>query len=138
MKEEVRQAYRTACAADKFGNDKLTMNYADNYYHYTLYYYDAAGRLIKTVPPKGVDMNPAFTRSSTPSHTYVSTFEYNSAGQIIKETVPDGGISIYSYNDRGLLRATQNARQAANGRASIFNYDKLQRIKETVDIDHSA
>lgn len=138
MKDEVRKEYRAKCAANKFGNDKLTVNYTDNFYHYTLYYYDAAGRLIKTVPPKGVKIDQSYTRSSTPNHEYVSTFEYNSAGQIIKETVPDGGVTNYSYNDKGLLRASQNARQAAAGRATVYNYDSRQRIKETVEIDHAA
>lgn len=34
------------------------MNYNLHEYHYTLYYYDQAGNLIKTVPPEGVNPLP--------------------------------------------------------------------------------
>jgi len=30
------------------------LNHAPNEYHYTLYYYDQAGNLVKTIPPVGV------------------------------------------------------------------------------------
>jgi RHS repeat-associated protein len=138
MEQEVRSAYKEKCSAKNFVNDKLTIKYADNYYHYTLYYYDVTGKLIKTVSPKGVDMNPTYTRASTPQHTFVSTFEYNSYGQVIKETVPDGGSTVYAYNTRGQLRAVQTAKQAADERISIINYDALQRIKETKEIARFA
>ena len=138
MEQEVRSAYKEKCSAKNFVNDKLTIKYADNYYHYTLYYYDVTGKLIKTVSPKGVDMSPTYSRASTPQHTFVSTFEYNSYGQVIKETVPDGGSTVYAYNTRGQLRAVQTAKQAADGRVSIINYDALQRIKETKEIARSA
>jgi RHS repeat-associated protein len=48
-----RQAYTTRCLNVQAG---LTMT-ADLYeYHYTLYYYDQSGNLVKTIPPEGVKL----------------------------------------------------------------------------------
>jgi RHS repeat-associated protein len=135
---DVRAAYTDACNARKPLDDALTVTYPDKFYHYTLYYYDIAGRLIKTVSPKGVDFNNGYTRSSQPNHQFVTRFEYNSAGQIIKEETTDGGITLYAYNKRGQLRAVQNARQRAANRYSIVNYDYLQRVKSSMEIDAAA
>jgi hypothetical protein len=35
-------------------NEKFSYTYTPKEYHYTLYYYDQAGSLVQTVPPKGV------------------------------------------------------------------------------------
>ncbi|MBN8785275.1 MAG: hypothetical protein J0G98_19605 [Terrimonas ferruginea] len=34
--------------------ETFTASYLPKEYHYTLYYYDQAGNLVKTVPPAGV------------------------------------------------------------------------------------
>ncbi|TKC55286.1 RHS repeat protein, partial [Pedobacter hiemivivus] len=46
-------AYVNLCASAK-ANVKMLM--AQQVYHYTLYYYDQAGNLIRTVPPEGVNV----------------------------------------------------------------------------------
>lgn len=54
--EEVKRVYRAEyikdCAATK---GKLSITHTENEYHYTLYYYDQAGNLVRTVPPEGVE-----------------------------------------------------------------------------------
>ncbi len=44
-------AYRTRC---RFAKPSMTITVPFQEYHYTLYYYDQAGNLVKTVPPQGV------------------------------------------------------------------------------------
>ncbi|WP_346320983.1 RHS repeat-associated core domain-containing protein [Chitinophaga sp. YIM B06452] len=52
-KRKFRQDYIAACSQTK-PSLKLTAKEGD--YHYTLYYYDQAGQLVKTVPPAGVQL----------------------------------------------------------------------------------
>ncbi|WP_423735448.1 RHS repeat-associated core domain-containing protein [Chitinophaga caseinilytica] len=53
--EEEKRIYRakyiSECAASKA---KLSVQQTPQEYHYTLYYYDQAGNLVRTVPPEGV------------------------------------------------------------------------------------
>ncbi|WP_126243474.1 RHS repeat-associated core domain-containing protein [Chitinophaga rhizosphaerae] len=52
VKRQYRQDYISACGKAAGG---LKVTYASTgTYHYTLYYYDQAGNLVKTVPPEGV------------------------------------------------------------------------------------
>jgi len=53
VRRDFRNAYLTKCLNVQ---PKLTMT-ADLYeYHYTLYYYDQSGSLVKTIPPEGVHL----------------------------------------------------------------------------------
>lgn len=83
--------------------------YTDKEYHFTLYYYDQAGNLIKTVPPEGVEMLPL--ENSNPNatalknqiksdrtnnthtvfthHRMATQYEYNSLNQLVKQSMPD-------------------------------------------------
>lgn len=51
--EEFEKAYVEG--AMQSVKEKFTEKHLDKEYHYTLYYYDRAGNLLQTVPPKGVD-----------------------------------------------------------------------------------
>lgn len=110
-------------------------------YHYTLYYYDMAGNLIKTVPPKGV--NPIYRQSwldsveaakSTggylvPQHSMVTRYSYNSLNQVVIQKTPDAGSSKFFYDRLGRLTLSQNAKQAASGNTYSYTfYDSLGRI----------
>jgi len=48
---EFKDAYRTTC---RYASASLTLEAPYQEYHYTLYYYDQAGNLVRTVPPEGV------------------------------------------------------------------------------------
>ncbi|MBI3138218.1 MAG: hypothetical protein HYZ15_06510 [Sphingobacteriales bacterium] len=116
-------------------------------FHYTLYYYDMAGNLVKTVPPKGV--NPVFRQSwldsveaakttgtwLVPQHRLVTRYNYNSLNQVTLQRSPDGGISKFWYDRLGRLAVSQNAKQAAQGTVySYTQYDKFGRITEVGQI----
>ncbi len=52
-KKKFREAYIATCSAAKAN---FTLETQQNIYHYTLYYYDQVGNLIRTVPPAGVNI----------------------------------------------------------------------------------
>lgn len=108
-------------------------------YHFTLYYYDQSGNLVKTVPPKGVKLlddlqvsslisNPA--QYIVPDHTLVTVYKYNSLNQVVWQSTPDGGISHFWYDEKGRLSASRNAVQLAKNAFSYTAYDVLGRIIE--------
>ena len=111
-------------------------------YHYTLYYYDQAGNLIKTVPPEGVHHirrdtwmdSVKLAREQgevlTPAHTLATTYRYNSLNQVISQHSPDGGLSKFWYDRLGRLVVSQNAQQRIDGNYSYTLYDQLGRITE--------
>ncbi len=114
-------------------DDKITLQYDIQAYQYTLYYYDRAGNLVRTVAPNGARSDIPDRASRPLQHTFVSTYDYNSLGQMVKQSSPDGGTSNYLYNDLGQLRFSQNARQIAESpqRYSYTKYDNLGRTIES-------
>jgi RHS repeat-associated protein len=116
-------------------------------YHYTLYYYDQASNLIKTVPPKGVvpiyrqtwidSVETAKTNGTTliPTHTLVTRYSYNALNQVNIQKTPDGGVSSFWYDRLGRLAISQNARQKTLGNIySYTQYDSLGRITQVGEI----
>ncbi|MES2780604.1 MAG: hypothetical protein V4651_11960, partial [Bacteroidota bacterium] len=80
--------------------------YDDKEYHYTLYYYDQAGNLVKTIPPEGVAMLNITSSADAIStqiksgralgiqkvyteHRMPSTYIYNSLNQLVYQSIPD-------------------------------------------------
>lgn len=137
--------------------ENLTMNYTNNDYHYTLYYYDQAGNLARTVPPQGVapiNLTATYSGPTTfgaaikadranygtsskqvyTNHRYITTYKYNSLNQLISQTTPDAGTSKFYYDNLGRLVASQNAEQkfqspsSSNNIYSYTKYDELGRI----------
>src|SRR6202012_2949936 len=51
---DFEQRYLSKCM-QAYRHESFTVTHAESEYHYTLYYYDQAGNLLKTVPPAGVD-----------------------------------------------------------------------------------
>jgi hypothetical protein len=98
-----RQRYVDYCMSTQ---EKLYTNYNDRQHHYTLYYYDLAGNLIKTIPPGGVDLLPITstndavniqinndrnngTKTVFTSHRLQTRYEYNSLNQLVAQYTPD-------------------------------------------------
>lgn len=105
------------------------LKYELGYYHYTLYYYDRAGNLVQTVPPK--EVNTASTnRLQHPVHGLPSQYQYNSLQELVSQNNPDGGETKFYYNRKGQLRFSRNAQQIDDGTLSYTRYDKLGRIAE--------
>ncbi|PSL46025.1 hypothetical protein CLV51_1031, partial [Chitinophaga niastensis] len=53
VKRDFRNQYVSVCSGTR---TKVSLNTSQQVYHYTLYYYDQAGNLLRTVPPEGVDL----------------------------------------------------------------------------------
>lgn len=82
-------------------SESLMLEYTDTKKLYTLYYYDQAGNLVRTVPPSGVaalddtqetqaetdlknNGNSVFT-----DHQLATTYTYNSLNQLVSQDLPD-------------------------------------------------
>ncbi|MEZ0130272.1 hypothetical protein AB9T88_11105, partial [Flavobacterium sp. LBUM151] len=143
--------------------ENFNMNYSDKEYQYTLYYYDQAGNLTKTVAPEGVkrlsatDNAAALTLNQSinnfrnspgtlenpallPEHSFKTEYKYNSLNQLVWQQTPDGGITRFAYDKLGRIIASQNAKQIdatiepGLQRFSYTNYDYLGRIIEAGEI----
>jgi RHS repeat-associated protein len=127
--------YVITCASADSVKDTLSLSYPQGYYNYTLYYYDRAGNLVRTVPPAGVNYNDSLgvlvtKRSQHNYHSFVTKYKYNSLKQLVQQQTPDGGISYFWYDYKGELRVSQNAKQKAANKYSYTKYDNLGRITE--------
>jgi YD repeat-containing protein len=125
--------------------DTLTLCTGEQKYQYTLYYYDRAGNLERTVPPAGVTPlassalpTVASSRNSNtivsaaiPAHTKVSRYYYDAQNKLIEQQTPDGGITYFFYDAAGRLVFSQNSKQRPNGLYSYTLYDKQGRPFET-------
>ncbi len=96
-------AYRAKCLGTV---ENFTTTFTDKEYHFTLYYYDQAGNLIKTVPPEGVGplqitnttsgvgLQIATDRANKTQtvftqHRLATHYEYNSLNQLVRQSMPD-------------------------------------------------
>ena len=144
---EFDNRYRVKCLqAYKYENFTVTHQVSE--FHYTLYYYDQAGNLLKTIPPKGVNPNRGTTwlnevkvkrasgETQLPGHTMATGYRYNTLNQVMAQQTPDAGKSEFWYDRLGRLAISQNAMQkavsatAANRLYSYTKYDVLGRITE--------
>lgn len=122
--------------------EKFTMKHDLSEYHYTLYYYDQAGNLVKTVPPAGVVVNrnrgwldqvmAARTNGTSlvPAHGKLTHYRYNTLNQVVAQQTPDAGQSHFWYDRLGRMVVSQNALQAATKAYSYTLYDELGRVTE--------
>lgn len=153
LKLEFKNNYIEHCLNN--ASERAGIKLREHQYHYTLYHYDLAGNLIKTVPPAGVnylDLDETETtqlennrKVYNPSqhiyseHTLSSRYRYNSLNQPVWQQTPDGGVSKFWYDKLGRLVASQNAKQQAVGNQYSYTlYDSLGRIREVGEIVSSA
>lgn len=153
-----QNGYKDQCYASINETFKRQYNGADEY-NYTLYYYDEAGNLQRTVPPNGVDVGllsavvtplalnstqfPAYSNASGVDVSYVSDYRFNSYNQPVKEKTVDGGETNYIYDPLGRILASQNAKQLAmsssgNYYYSYSLYDSRGRINQTGQVKLAA
>ena len=136
-------AYEEACAgAFNADNETFQMVAPFAQHHYTLYYYDQAGNLVQTVPPKGVKKlghSDATTVSNAPGqgayfpeHELKTIYHYNSLNQTTWQSTPDGGALELFYDQLGRLVFSQDAHQATLGMVYSYTvYDALGRVSES-------
>ena len=145
-----RKNYKATCL--NVLEEKATIQYSEYEYHHTLYYYDQAGSLIKTVPPAGVKyLNATEIENAnkhrngvsgysrvTPDHEKITNYRYNTLKALITQHTPDGGQSTFWYDALGRLTYSQNAKQAATNHYSYTLYDNLSRPIEVGEIKNAT
>ncbi len=141
LAQQFEEAYRAKCLGVQ-NAEVFKVNYGTSEYHYTLYYYDMAGNLVKTVPPKGVrpDFSTTYTTqvetdrangvNNLRPHEFITEYRYNGLNQVVQQKSPDGGTSSFWYDRLGRLVISQNAQQATDNNYSYTKYDPLGRIAE--------
>ncbi len=152
--------YTIKCMENIKTRETFTAEYTLNEFMYTLYYYDQAGNLIKTVSPEGVIphsttdaafytdiknhrinpydavLNPLGTVHKNVDHTLVTQYKYDSYNNLIWQSTPDGGVTNFWYDKLGRLVLSQNAKQLALGNVYSYTlYDPLGRIYEVGEIE---
>jgi RHS repeat-associated protein len=145
--EEEKRKFRDKYMAKCLGADPYLESETILYeYHYTLFYYDLNGNLVKTIPPAGVvyldDASIASLQADrsqyiVPAHTLATVYKYNSFNQKIEQTTPDGGTSYFWYDRLARLVISQNEEQrnpvvgANANRYSYTLFDQFGRVKES-------
>jgi RHS repeat-associated protein len=143
IKNSFEEKYLAKCL-QVYKYESFTVTRPVSEFHYTLYYYDQAGNLVKTVPPAGV--NPVYRQTwldsvatartnntkLVPTHTLYTTYRYNTLNQVVAQKTPDAGTSSFWYDRLGRLVVSQNAKQFAQATKlySYTGYDALGRITE--------
>lgn len=149
-KAEYIRNYLAKCLEAK---ETMTMQYLLSEYHFTLYYYDRAGNLVRTVPPHAVEplaqsdlptvvsARAAGTALRPTHNTYVTTgtgldnwslgtqYAYNSLNAVSTQKTPDGGTTQFWYDNLGRVALSKNAVQTGNT-YSYTRYDHQGRITE--------
>ncbi|MBQ0734997.1 RHS repeat domain-containing protein [Aquimarina celericrescens] len=109
---------------DTYTPGAIRIRCKENYYDYSLNYYDKAGRLLS---------------SKQPLNHLESTFQYNSIGQLETTTSPDEGDASFKYRRDGQIRFSQNSKQKdpnedgniSDAEFSYTNYDLRARPIES-------
>ncbi|MBC7383498.1 MAG: hypothetical protein H7296_11005 [Bacteroidia bacterium] len=129
--------------------ETFTAGYKEAMHHFTLYYYNQAGNLVKTVPPNGVtlltvsqvalaktNMLNNYNSMFYAPHSMLSQFWYNSLDQLREQSQPDhDGKGIFFYDYLGRMVASQNAQQQSQNKYSYTLYDAVGRIYEVGELN---
>lgn len=154
LKDKFIKDYTAHCLGiAKSTNEQLVMSYVLDEFKYTLYYYDQAGNIVKTVPPEGVDVitNPVDLqkvkdyRNGTiqtpfyPAHRMITRSTYDSYENNLETETPDGGLVMYWINRKNQIVNSQTSvqRQQSPKHYSYFIYDLIGRLKEAGDMENS-
>ena len=152
-----RGLYPDHCLAN-IKTDEMTISYENGEFLFTLYYYDQAGNLVRTVPPAGV--SPLEDEGSLtqvrkyrqtvdsyenmdgfvhPGHTMVSHYRYNTLDQVTVSSQPDhdGESEIY-YDILSRPVLSRNPEQRARSTYSYTLYDDQGRIIETGQVYNTS
>ncbi|MCR5498390.1 MAG: hypothetical protein K6F48_11190 [Paludibacteraceae bacterium] len=101
LRTSITDQYLSKCFGG-LSTEVFNMSYNEYEHHYTLYYYDQAGNLVRTVPPAGVefvdvDANRSALESDLKNgtqnvfthHRLETRYVYNSLNQLIYQYMPD-------------------------------------------------
>ncbi|MFM2267227.1 MAG: hypothetical protein RL757_668, partial [Bacteroidota bacterium] len=155
-KREFVAWYNQKCIDGAKEKESFTFIAPMKMHHYTLYYYDQAGNLVKTVPPAGVVLlTPAQCQAVEnlrksgenfdagyhpqwgtvrPYHHLKTLYWFNSLNQVIKQNTGEAGDAHFWYDALGRLVLSQNAKQYDEGKLSYTKFDALGRTIEVGQI----
>ena len=149
--------YKSHCM--DYLQEHLVIKSSSSEFLYTLYYYDQADNLIKTVPPQGVvpimdslrldsvrlyrqnvarydTVLPGFIR---PDHKMVTNYRYNTLNQIIQSRLPDhDGDAVVYYDILARPIFSQDAQQKISDKYSYTLYDEMSRVIEVGQVQNST
>ncbi|MGV3610306.1 MAG: DUF6443 domain-containing protein, partial [Fluviicola sp.] len=153
--EKFKTEYLAKCAS-AFTSENLSYTGASNNYQYTLFYYDQAGNLVRTVAPQGINMLPPSQNAAVnyarehandlptpaprviPTHTFETYYTYNSFDQVENTSNPDQvGSTVFFYDFYGRSVASQDPEQAALNQYSYVLYDAQGRPVESGQINRT-
>ena len=77
-----------------------------------------------------------YTNTNGGTNNYATKYFYNSFNKVYRQESPDGGITLFWYDNIGRLILSQNSKQALNYLASYTLYDNLGRISEVGEINN--
>jgi len=136
---DFEQRYKAKCM-QAYKHESFTVTHNENEYHHTLYYYDQAGNLVKTVSPAGARQNTdtnwikqvetakAAGQVLVPQHIMVTNYRYNTINQVISKYTPDGGALNFWYDRLSRVALSQNANQRPNNQYTYTQYDTIGRV----------
>lgn len=120
--------------------EQFTVKYTNAEYHYTLYYYDQAGNLVRTVPPEGVDARHgdqafltqvaakrALVKAGTPEGPANRVVPLHAQDAVLTSTGEMNGAPLatnYRYNTLNQVIA----QKTPDAGISNFYYDRLGRL----------
>ncbi|NLU92484.1 RHS repeat-associated core domain-containing protein [Chitinophaga sp. Ak27] len=111
VRQDFRARYVTTCSGAK---TIVNLKAMQQQYHFTLYYYDQAGNLVRTVPPEGVDVLDSARLNST-STTVPPDFTCNYTGPLQNSDLAN---SLSSLNTTLDTKNTSTIEMWIKGRAS--------------------
>jgi len=155
--------YYKQCMPNPNNFEYYGATYTDQVYHYTLYYYDQAGNLVRTVAPRDVagntlplaslgtvdayrnDPSSGYYPFTVPTYSVLTNYQYNTLNEVIQQSTPDAGVTNFWYSSVGQLRVSQNPKQAAHTLGSGFtqlfdpyySYIKYDALGRTVEVGES-
>lgn len=127
VRRDFQEAYLTRCLNVQ-PSLKMTAELFE--YHYTLYYYDQAGNLVKTISPEGValldssglDLVKQWRRLQNEGcYQYSDSIHFNNNGQIIWAVADT--FEAKSYTSEMMLNLEAHANQVLISKLSEYTYD---------------
>lgn len=155
VRRDFREAYLTKCMGVQ---PKLSMSANLYEYHYTLYYYDQSGNLVKTIPPKGVQLLTSAQIQQARNYSlynkencyqYSDSVRLNNNGRIVfpysPSTIVDSlpftieyWLNLKSYSDQSLLVRLANTNNLPKGYTVSITSNKLKVTLLSVTVASST
>ncbi|MFM9986066.1 MAG: RHS repeat-associated core domain-containing protein [Flavobacteriales bacterium] len=124
VKSEFIQSYTSHCLENL--TETFTTSYFDKQYHYTLYYYDQAGNLVRTVPPEGNE--PLYMTREIPYPQ----------GYIFDEGEQDGYINFQLTEADKTDENPDNVTFTSHRMATTYTYNSLNQLIAQKLPDHDG